>query len=143
MKTYSVKEKDIKRDWYVVDAEDQVLGRFASNIARILTGKNKVIYTPHLDTGDNIIVINAEKIVLTGRKMEDKKYYRHTEHPGGLKVTNAKTLLAKKPEKIIEAAVKGMLPRTNLGRKMLSKLKVYSGTEHNHHAQQPKELKLG
>jgi len=143
MKTYSVKESDIKQEWYVVDATDQVLGRFASNLARILTGKNKVIYTPHLDTGDNIIVINADKIVLTGRKMEDKKYYRHTEHPGGLKVTNAKTLLRKKPEKVIEAAVKGMLPRTNLGRKMLSKLKVYAGSEHNHQAQQPKELKVG
>jgi len=142
MKTYSVKESEIKRDWYVIDAEGEVLGRFASKVARMLSGKHKPIYTPHLDTGDHIVVINAEKIVMTGRKLDDKKYYRHTEYPGGLKTITARKLMEKKPEQIILKAVKGMLPKTTLGRKMFSKLKVYAGNSHGHQAQQPSELKL-
>jgi large subunit ribosomal protein L13 len=142
MSTEVAKEQDIKRDWFVVDLEDVVLGRAATEIARVLRGKHKPIYTPSVDTGDFVIVVNADKIKLTGNKLADKKYYHHTGYPGGIKEINAEKLLAKKPEMLVQAAVKGMLPKNKLGRKMFRKLKVYPGGEHPHAAQQPKELKL-
>jgi len=138
--TYTVKAGEIERKWYVVDAEGQTLGRISSEIARVLTGKHKPIYTPHLDTGDYVIVINAEKIQVTGKKLDQKLYRRHTGHPGGLKETNLKTMLVKKPEEVIKHSVKGMLPKKALGAKMLKKLKVYKGTEHGHEAQKPEVL---
>ncbi len=142
MSTEIAKEQDIKRDWFVVDLEDVVLGRAATEIARVLRGKHKPIYTPSVDTGDFVIVLNADKIKLTGNKMADKMYYHHTGYPGGIKEINAEKLLAKKPEMLVQAAVKGMLPKNKLGRKMFTKLKVYAGGEHPHAAQQPQELKL-
>lgn len=142
MSTEVAKEQEIKRDWFVVDLEDVVLGRAATEIARVLRGKHKPIYTPSVDTGDFVIVLNADKIKLTGNKMADKKYYHHTGYPGGIKEINAEKLLAKKPEMLVQAAVKGMLPKNKLGRKMFRKLKVYAGGEHPHAAQQPKELKF-
>ncbi len=143
MSTLVAKEQDIIRDWYVVDLEDVVLGRAATEIARVLRGKHKPIYTPSVDTGDFVVVLNAEKIKLTGNKMADKKYYHHSGWQGGIKEITAEKLLAKKPEMLVETAVKGMLPKNKLGRKMFRKLKVYAGGEHPHAAQQPKELKLG
>lgn len=140
MSTQIAKQEDIKRDWFVVDLEEQVLGRAATQIARILRGKHKSIYTPSVDTGDFVIVVNADKVKLTGNKLVDKKYYRHSGYPGGIREVNAETLLAKKPEMLVQSAVKGMLPKNKLGRKMFSKLKVYAGSEHPHAAQQPKEL---
>ncbi|HHU92637.1 MAG TPA: 50S ribosomal protein L13 [Halanaerobiaceae bacterium] len=142
MRTYMAKPEEIERQWYVVDATGQTLGRLATRIAEILRGKHKAIYTPHVDTGDYVIVINAEKIHLTGKKWEQKKYYRHSGYPGGLKETTYDKLLQKKPEFIIEKAVKGMIPHNKLGRQMIKKLKVYAGPEHPHQAQQPKELEL-
>ncbi|MCW8859846.1 MAG: 50S ribosomal protein L13 [Deltaproteobacteria bacterium] len=142
MSTQVAKEQDIKRDWFVVDLEDVVLGRASTEIARILRGKHKAIYTPSVDTGDFVIVLNADKIRLTGNKMADKKYYHHTGYPGGIKEISAEKLLEKKPEMLVQAAVKGMLPKNTLGRKMFRKLKVYAGGEHPHAAQQPQELKL-
>jgi len=142
MKTFSAKKEGIERTWYLVDGEGKVLGRLASHLARILRGKTKAIYTPHVDTGDCVVVINADKIRLTGRKMEQKVYYRHTGYPGGLKSTNAKTLLATKPERVLKNAVKGMLPKNPLGRKMFKKLKVYAGPDHPHQAQQPQPLEI-
>ena len=142
MKTFVAKPAEVKRDWYVVDAEGQTLGRLATEIARRLRGKHKAEYTPHVDTGDYIVVINAEKVRVTGRKAKDKMYYRHTGYPGGLKSMSFEKLVAHKGESPIELAVKGMIPRTPLGRAMLKKLKVYSGVEHPHTAQQPKELKI-
>jgi len=142
MSTLVAKEQDIVRDWYVVDLKDVVLGRAATEIARVLRGKHKPIYTPSVDTGDFVVVLNADKIKLTGNKLADKKYYHHTGWQGGIKEITAEKLLEKKPEKLIETAVKGMLPKNKLGRKMFSKLKVYAGGEHPHAAQQPKELKL-
>lgn len=137
MKSYIAKPNEIERKWYVIDAEGKVLGRLASEIAKILSGKNKPIYTPHVDTGDFVIVINADKVQLTGNKL-DKKYYRHhTGYPGGLKSIPYREMMDKKPEKVIELAVKGMLPKNKLGRKMFKKLKVYSGPEHKHEAQKP------
>lgn len=140
MSTQIAKQEDIKRDWFVVDLEEQVLGRAATEIARILRGKHKPIYTPSVDTGDFVVVVNADKVKLTGNKLADKKYYRHSGYPGGIREVNAEQLLEKKPEMLIQAAVKGMLPKNKLGRKMFSKLKVYAGSEHPHAAQQPKEL---
>lgn len=140
MKTFSARPADIKRDWYVVDASNQVLGRLASEIARRLRGKHKPEYTPHMDTGDYIIVVNAEKIQVTGRKRTDKVYYHHTGYIGHMKSITFDKLLQKAPERIIERAVKGMLPKNPLGRAMFRKLKVYAGPEHNHAAQQPKPL---
>lgn len=137
MKSYMAKPNEINRKWYVIDAEGKVLGRLATEIATILRGKNKPIYTPHVDTGDFVIVINAEKIKLTGKKLEQKKYSYHTGYPGGLKQISYKNMIQDKPEKIIQLAVKGMLPKNSLGRSMIKKLKVYSGAEHNHEAQQP------
>ena len=142
MSTQIAKEQDIKRDWFVVDLEDVVLGRAATEIARVLRGKHKAIYTPSVDTGDFVIVLNADKIKLTGNKLADKKYYHHTGFPGGIREINAEKLLAKKPEMLVQTAVKGMLPKNKLGRKMYRKLKVYAGGEHPHAAQQPKELKI-
>ena len=142
MKTFVAKPETVKRDWYVVDAEDKTLGRIATEIAHHLRGKHKAEYTPHVDTGDYIIVINAEKVTVTGNKFKDKVYYAHSGFPGGLKSTTFDKLQAAKPEMIIEKAVKGMLPRGPLGRAMFRKLKVYAGTEHNHAAQQPQVLDI-
>ena len=142
MKTFVAKPESVKRDWYVVDAEGKTLGRIATEIARRLRGKHKAEYTPHVDTGDYIIVINAEKVTVTGNKAQDKMYYAHSGYPGGLKSVNFEKLQAKKPEMIIEKAVKGMLPRGPLGREMFRKLKVYAGNEHNHAAQQPQVLDI-
>lgn len=142
MKTFTVTPEDIHHDWYIVDASDKVLGRLASEIARRLRGKHKPEYTPHADTGDYIIVINAARVHVTGKKIEDKLYYRHSGYPGGLKVTNFAKLMQKDPREIIEHAVRGMLPRNPLGRAMLRKLKIYSGAEHLHSAQQPKPLNI-
>lgn len=142
MKTEVAKIENVKRDWYVVDAQDIVLGRLATQVASILRGKNKAIYTPSVDTGDFVIVLNADKVALTGRKLADKIYYHHTGFPGGLKEITAGKLLEKKPEDVIKKAVKGMLPKNKLARHMLSKLKVYAGTDHPHAAQQPKTLAL-
>ena len=140
MSTQSAKESDIQRKWFVVDLQDKVLGRAATEIARVLRGKHKAIYTPHVDTGDFVIVINADKVKLTGNKMADKMYYQHSGYPGGLKEANAATMLERKPDQLIRKAVKGMLPKNTLGRKMLTKLKVYAAADHPHSAQQPQEL---
>jgi len=140
MKTFSARPADIKRDWYVVDASDQILGRLASEVARRLRGKHKPEYTPHMDTGDYIIVVNAEKVQVTGRKRTDKVYYHHTGYTGHMKSITFDKLLQKAPERIIEKAVKGMLPKNPLGRAMFRKLKVYAGPGHRHTAQQPKPL---
>jgi len=142
MKTFSAKPADIKRDWYVIDATDKTLGRMATEIARRLRGKHKPEYTPHIDTGDYIVVINAEKVAVTGNKASDKMYYHYTGFMGGMKSTNFEKLVAEKPEHIIQTAVKGMLPKNPLGRAMFRKLKVYAGPEHNHAAQQPQPLEI-
>jgi large subunit ribosomal protein L13 len=142
MKTFSAKESDIERNWYVVDAKGKVLGRLASAISVILRGKNKAIFTPHMDTGDFVIVVNAEKVKLTGNKLTDKKYYSHTGYPGGLKETTAGKLLNEKPERVLISAVRGMLPKNRLGRQLLKKLKIYAGPEHPHSAQNPKMLNI-
>ncbi len=142
MSTEIAKQSEIKRDWHVVDLDGQVLGRAASQIARVLRGKHKAIYTPSVDAGDFVVVVNADKIKLTGNKLSDKMYHRHTGYPGGLRSQNAATMLEKKPEDVIRKAVKGMLPKNKLGRQMLKKLKVYAGPEHPHQAQQPKELSV-
>ena len=140
MSTQVAKKSEVTRNWYVVDLDGKVLGRMATEIARVLRGKHKAIYTPSVDTGDFVVVLNADKLKLTGNKMADKMYYRHTGYPGGLRSINAEKLLEKKPEELVKKAVKGMLPRNKLGREMLKKLKVYAGSEHPHSAQQPKEL---
>lgn len=142
MKTEVAKAENIKRDWYVIDAQEMVLGRLATGVANILRGKNKPTYTPSVDTGDFVVVVNAEKIALTGRKLADKVYYSHTGFPGGLKEITAGKLLEKKPEDLIKKAVKGMLPKNKLARHMLSKLKIYAGGDHPHSAQQPKTITL-
>ncbi len=142
MKTFSAKSETVKRDWYVIDAENKVLGRLSTEIARRLRGKHKPEYTPHVDTGDYIVVINAEKVAVTGNKEMGKNYYRHTGYPGGLKTISLEKQRAQHPERIIEIAVKGMLPKNSLGRAMFRKLKVYAGTEHQHTAQQPKVLEI-
>jgi large subunit ribosomal protein L13 len=142
MKTISAKAETVQRSWYVIDADGQTLGRLATEVARRLRGKHKTEYTPHVDTGDYIVVVNAEKVQVTGRKASDKMYYRHTGHPGGLKETNFTQMIERSPEKVIELAVKGMLPRNPLGRAMYRKLKVYAGQEHPHEAQQPETLTL-
>jgi len=142
MKTYMAKAEEVKRKWYVVDAADKPLGRLASVVASILRGKHKPIYTPHVDTGDHVIVINAEKVVLTGKKLDQKVYRRHSGWPGGLKETKYKHLMEKSPEKAVELAVKRMLPHNSLGRAMFRKLKVYRGPEHQHQAQKPEVLEI-
>lgn len=141
-KTYSPKAGDVERKWYVVDAEGHTLGRLSSQIARVLTGKNKPQYAPHVDTGDFVIVVNAEKVGLTGRKENDKIYHRHSGKPGTLKTETAGELRARRPRLMIERAVKGMLPKNKLGRRQLRKLKVYAGPEHPHAAQQPERLEV-
>ncbi|MBL4794298.1 MAG: 50S ribosomal protein L13 [Pseudomonadales bacterium] len=142
MKTYSAKPETVKRDWYIVDAEGKTLGRLATELASRLRGKHKPEFTPHVDTGDYIVVVNAEKIQVTGKKAQDKVYNRHTGYPGGLKSINFAGLIEAKPEMVIQLAVKGMLPRNILGREMARKLKVYAGSEHPHAAQQPQPLNL-
>ena len=142
MKTYTAKPGEIRRNWYIVDAKGKTLGRLASEIARRLRGKHKPEYTPHMDTGDYIVVINAKEVSVTGNKFKDKLYYRHSEYPGGIKVINFESLIEKKPEQIIEKAVKGMLPKGPLGRSMFRKLRVYPNAEHIHAAQQPKALEI-
>ena len=142
MKTFSAKPETVKRDWYVVDAEGKTLGRLATEVASRLRGKHKPEYTPHVDTGDYIVVVNAEKVRVTGRKASDKMYYRHTGFPGGLRSASFNKLIDQKPEMVVELAVKGMLPRNPLGRAMYSKLKVYAGSEHPHAAQQPQQLTI-
>ncbi|ASS68237.1 MULTISPECIES: 50S ribosomal protein L13 [Paenibacillus] len=140
--TYMAKPTEVQRNWHIVDAEGQTLGRLASEVASLIRGKHKPQFTPHIDTGDFVVVINAEKIVLTGNKWNDKNYYRHSMHPGGLKVTPAKDQLIKKPESLVEYAVHGMLPKNRLGNKMKLKLKVYAGSEHPHQAQNPVAYEL-
>ena len=142
MKTYQAKKGEVPRDWYIVDAEDKVLGRLASEIARRLRGKHKPVYTAHTDTGDFVIVVNAEKISLTGKKLTDKIYYRYSGYPGGLSTTTAGRMLKEKPEELLRTAVKGMLPKNTLGRAMLKKLKIYTGGDHPHTAQCPRILTL-
>jgi large subunit ribosomal protein L13 len=142
MKTYMANSNDIKRKWYVIDAEGKVLGRLASEVAKILRGKNKPEYTPHVDVGDNVIILNADKIVLTGKKLEQKYYRHHTLYPGGLKEEKYKSFMKRKPEKVIELAVKRMLPKNSLGRAMYKKLNVYAGSEHKHQAQKPEVLEV-
>lgn len=141
-KTVSANDKLVKRAWYIIDAEDIVLGRMASKIAHILRGKNKPYFTPHHDCGDYVIVVNAEKVKLTGKKLTDKEYVRYTGYPGGQRFANPRLMLEKKPEFIVENAVRGMLPKNALGRKMYKKLFVYAGTEHPHAAQKPENLKV-
>ncbi len=140
MKTFSAKAHEVKRDWYVVDASSKVLGRLATEIAHRLRGKHKAEYTPHVDTGDYIVVTNVEKLIVTGRKFKEKMYYNHSGFPGGIKSISFDKLQAKNPARILERAVKGMLPKNPLGREMYRKLKIYAGTEHPHAAQQPKQL---
>jgi len=142
MKTYSAKPKDIQREWFVVDADGVPLGRLATKVATILRGKHKPMYTPNIDVGDHVIVINAEKVAMTGRKAQSKVYYRHSGYPGGLKEITFQRMIEKHPERVIEIAVKGMLPHNSLGRQMYRKLKVYAGSEHPHTAQQPKALDI-
>ena len=140
MKTFMASPATIDRKWYVVDAEGKTLGRLASEVAKVLRGKNKAIFTPHIDTGDYVIVVNAEKIKVTGKKLEQKVYYRHSDYVGGMKETTLKEMLNKHPERVIEYAVKGMLPKGPLGRQMYTKLFVYAGPDHNHAAQKPEAL---
>lgn len=142
MKTFMAKAEEVKRKWYVVDAEGKPLGRLASEVAAILRGKNKPTFTPHVDTGDHVIVLNAEKVLLTGNKLDQKIYRHHTGWPGGLKEIKYRQFMATKPEKAVELAIKGMLPKNSLGRSMFRKLKVYKGAEHEHQAQQPEVLEI-
>ncbi len=142
MKTYQAKKEEVTRDWVVVDAENKILGRLASQIAHRLRGKNKVIFAPYMDTGDFVVVVNAAKISLTGKKMADKVYYRHSGFPGGLKAVTAGKMLGEKPEELLRTAVKGMLPKNTLGRSMLKKLKIYAGGDHPHEAQCPRLVEL-
>lgn len=142
MKTFSAKTESVQRDWFVVDASGKTLGRLCTEVARRLRGKHKPVYTPHVDTGDYIVVVNAAQVAVTGRKMSDKIYYRYTGYIGNMKSMPLKEMLAKHPERVIELGVKGMLPKTTLGRAMYRKLKVYSGTEHPHTAQQPQALEI-
>ncbi len=142
MRTYTGKTAEIQREWFVIDAEGQTLGRLASRIAPILEGKHKPTYTPHLDCGDFVIVLNVEKLRVTGRKLDQKLYYRHSQYPGGLKSVNLRDQLNTHPERVLEAAVRGMLPKNRLGRRIIQKMKVYSGSSHPHQAQQPKPLEL-
>ena len=142
MKTYAVKAGDIQRKWYVADADGKTLGRFASTVAKILRGKHKPIYSPHLDTGDHVIVVNAANIVVTGKKAQQKQYYHHSGYPGGLKSMSYGELMEKRPEKILEHAIRGMLPHNSLGRQMFRKLRIYAGPDHVHQSQKPEEIQL-
>jgi len=140
--TYMAKPADVERQWFIIDAEGKTLGRLASEAAALIRGKHKPTFTPHVDGGDFVVIINAEKIVLTGKKLTDKKYYRHSHYPGGLKVTSAQEMLNNKPERMIELAVQGMLPKTRMGNKMKLRVKAYAGAEHPHQAQQPEVYEL-
>ncbi len=142
MRTFSAKPSEVERDWYIVDATDKTLGRLASEVAYRLRGKHKAVFTPHVDTGDYIVVVNADKVRVTGRKERDKVYHRHTGYPGGLKTQTVAEVRATHPERLVERAVRGMMPKNRLGRAMLKKLKVYAGSEHRHHAQQPRPLEF-
>jgi len=142
MKTYQAKKSDADHRWVLVNAEGKILGRLATELAKILRGKNKPTFTPHVDTGDFVVVVNAGKVTLTGKKMKNKMYYHHTNHPGGIRATNAEKLLAQKPTEMIRLAVKGMLPKNSLGRQMLRKLKIYAGPKHPHESQQPVSLEM-
>ena len=142
MKTLSIKQEDVRRSWYVIDATDRTLGRLSTQIAIRIRGKHKAEFTPHVDTGDYVVVINAEKVRVTGNKLDDKIYNHHTGFPGGIKSISLAKLMQKSPEKVVEMAVKGMMPKSKLGRSMISKLKVYAGSEHPHAAQQPKPLEI-
>ena len=142
MKTFSANPDKVAREWYIVDASDKVLGRLAADIAHRLRGKHKPEYTPHVDTGDYIVVVNAEKVAVTGNKANAKKYYRHTGHPGGIKETSFREMIENHPTRVLETAVKGMMPRNKLGRAMFAKLKVFAGESHRHEAQQPKVLEI-
>ena len=142
MKTISAKESEVQRDWIVIDAQGQTLGRLATRTATILRGKHKPIYTPHVDCGDYVIIINAEKVHVTGQKMTQKKYYRHSGYPGGLREITLRDQLQKFPERVLESAVRGMLPKNRLGRQMFKKLKIYPGPSHPHEAQQPKPMEF-
>src|SRR5215213_2380758 len=142
MKSYMARPASVERKWHLIDAEGQTLGRLATEIARLLRGKNKPQYTPHVDTGDFVVVVNAERIVVTGKKLDEKIYYRHSGYPGGLRERTLREQLSRQPEKVIRLAVKGMLPRNRLSRAQLTKLKVYAGPDHPHEAQQPKQLQL-
>lgn len=142
MRTFTEKKEEIEREWYLVDAEGQTLGRLASRIAPILKGKHKATYTPHLDCGDFVVIVNAEKVRVTGRKLDQKLYHHHSGYPGGLKSISLRDQLDRYPERVLEAAVRGMLPKNKLGRRMVKKLKVYAGDSHPHQAQQPKPLEL-
>jgi large subunit ribosomal protein L13 len=141
-RTESANESTVKKEWVIVDAENEVLGRLATKVARMLRGKLKTNYTPHFDCGDNVIVINAAKVILTGNKMNDKEYVRHTGYPGGQRISTPRELFAKKPAAVVEKAIKGMLPKNRLGAQLFRNLHVYAGTEHPHEAQKPKEIKL-
>ena len=143
MKTPTVSAADVQRDWLVIDADGKVLGRLASEVAQILRGKHKPTYSPHMDTGDHVVIINASKIVVTGRKAQQKIYYRHSQYPGGLKEVPYERMFAKSPERVVRMAVKGMLPHNTLGRMMYRKLKVYNGSDHPHEAQKPVALEIG
>ena len=142
MKTYSARPRDVTRAWFVVDASDKVLGRLATQIAARLRGKHKAIYTPHIDTGDFVIVVNAEKIRVTGNKLDQKRYYRHSGYPGGLRSRTLREQLDRRPEEVLRVAVKGMLPKNRLARQQITKLKIYAGPEHPHESQNPKPLDL-
>lgn len=142
MRTFTAKKAEIERNWYVVDAEGETLGRLASRIAPVLRGKHKTVYTPYLDCGDYVVVVNAEKVRVTGRKLDQKFYHRYSGYPGGLSSISLRDQLVKHPERVLQAAVRGMLPKNKLGRQMLKKLKVYAGDSHPHQAQQPKPLDL-
>ena len=142
MKTFQAKKEEVEHKWYLVNAEGKVLGRLSTELVKILKGKNKPTYTPHMDTGDFVVVVNAGKVTLTGKKMKDKIYYHHTGYPGGIKEMNAEKLLAKKPTEMIRMAVKGILPKNSLGRQMLRKLKIYAGSNHPHEAQKPVPLEI-
>jgi large subunit ribosomal protein L13 len=143
MQTHAVRASEVRREWYVVDADGLVLGRLATEVARILRGKHKPIYSPHLDTGDHVIVINAEKVKLTGRKPESKRYFSHSLYPGGVRWRSIREVQETHPDRVITKAVRGMLPKNRLGRALIKKLKVYAGPEHPHNAQEPKALALG
>jgi large subunit ribosomal protein L13 len=142
MKSYMGRPREVERNWYLIDAEGQTLGRMATEIARLLRGKNKPKYTPHVDTGDFVVVVNAEKVVVTGRKAEQKVYYRHTGYPGGLRETSYEVMLRRKPTEVLRKAVRGMMPKTRLGRQQLRKLKIYAGPEHPHEAQNPQPYEV-
>ena len=142
MRTSHLRKEDVDKAWYLIDAKDKVLGRVATEIAKILRGKHKTIFSPHVDTGDFVVVVNAEKVRLTGNKLKGKMYYHHSGYPGGIKAVTAEKLLAQKPEELLRRAVKGMLPKNRLGRKVWKKLKVYAGPDHPHAAQQPEQIQV-